>query len=116
MRRQLHQLLQAVAASVAPSHPEVRSKSTLLILKSSSELRPTLASYDGIVAEQTMLSSIAFISPTTGTASTTGLQAVNSWQAERLFVFNPTSSASPNNIVELFNLQLKGLDVAFLCS
>jgi splicing factor U2AF subunit len=85
--------------------------------------------YDGITAEQAKLSGMfplpgapraapmdpsklaAFVSPTTGTASTSGLQAVNSKQAKRLFVYNPPSSATTDDIVEFFNLQLNGLNV-----
>lgn len=85
--------------------------------------------YDGITAEQAKLSGMfplpgapraapmdpsklaAFVSPTTGTASTSGLQPLNSKQAKRLFIYNLPDNVTSEEIVEFFNLQLNGLNV-----
>jgi splicing factor U2AF subunit len=85
--------------------------------------------YENITAEQAKLSGMfplpgapraapmdpsklaAFVSPTTGTASTSGLQAQNSKQAKRLFIYNIPGDATSDEIVEFLNLQLNGLNV-----
>ncbi|KAJ4288051.1 hypothetical protein N0V90_012068 [Kalmusia sp. IMI 367209] len=87
------------------------------------------AGYDNITAEQAKLSGqfplpgapraapmdpsklAAFVSPTTGTASTSGLLPTNALQARRLFVYNIPHDATSEEIVEFFNLQLNGLNV-----
>ncbi|KAF2681988.1 hypothetical protein K458DRAFT_391502 [Lentithecium fluviatile CBS 122367] len=85
--------------------------------------------YHGITAEQAKLSGMfplpgapraapmdpsklaAFVSPSTGTASTSGLQPLNSKQAKRLFIYNLPEDVTSDEVIEFFNLQLNGLNV-----
>lgn len=87
------------------------------------------AGYDNITAEQAKLSGqfplpgapraapmdpsklAAFVSPTSGTASTSGLLPTNALQARRVFVYNIPRDATSEEIVDFFNLQLNGLNV-----
>jgi splicing factor U2AF subunit len=87
------------------------------------------AGYDNITAEQAKLSGMfplpgapraapmdpsklaAFVSPSAGSASASGLKPSNAMQAKRLFVYNIPSGASNDSLTDFFNLQLNGINV-----
>jgi splicing factor U2AF subunit len=87
------------------------------------------AGYENITAEQAKLSGMfplpgapraapmdpsrlaAFMNPAAGSASASALKPENAKQAKRLFVHNIPAGATPESIVEWFNLQMNGLNV-----